>query len=279
MAQHFSLTTGKLERCKAQTPASCPLSRELEELSGTQVNSELLHGAGAQAYVESLLNSQPAPLKKSHYSPLLYKRKGEVTKEERMEENKRARALYTDVFKDQNASVLPMTRPEDRAFGAYKWSGYGWMNRYLRDPSSVTQESLGMGEKLSMVDDLNGLIKRQPPLEKDITVYRAGGSPELHGLPPLIDAANPQRVKLSGFISTSLSAGIFSQFTKPTRLAITVPKGTSVLPMEGYKVGGASLQQEWEVLLPHGTNLLITKKEERDGITYLYGSVVTDSNS
>ncbi len=275
MNKHFSLITGKLEQCNAENPASCPLIRQLEKITGSTIEPSQIHGEHAQLYVENLLASD-STLKNTHsLSPFYSAVDGALPdKEAAIQDNRQTRTSYDRVFRDQNYKTIPMSRNEDRALGAYKWSGYGWMNRYLRGDATVTEESLGMGESLTMVDSLNELIHRQPKTSEEIVVYRAGGFPELKELPAEISADNPVEVTLDGFVSTSVSGQIFRKFQKKTRWAITIPSGSSVLPVENFSVGGAALKAEWEVLFPHHSRLELTSKKEVNGYTLLEAKLI-----
>ena len=184
-------------------------------------------------------------------------------------DSKRSRELFSRIFSKQPLDDEPMTRREDKAMGEYKWSGYGWMNRYLRGDSSVTEDSLGMGTSLSMVDDLQEFIKRQPPVEESFNLYRAGGFPELKELSEeelqALERGEPREFQLNGFVSTSTSEGIFRRFHSKNRVTVKVSPGTRMLAIDKYSVGGAALAHESEILLPHGTRVRITKLR-REGV-------------
>lgn len=190
----------------------------------------------------------------------------EAAKSALHEERKSLRGFMERYLPKQNLKELPLTREEDKALGEYKWSGYGWMNRYLRGDETVTEDSLGFGTSLSQVSTLQGLILRQPPTRESMTLYRAGGFPELHALSTgeleRLRGGEELEFTLKGFVSTSNSSGIFRNFRSKTRMKITIPPGSRVLPIQEYLVGGATLAHESEILLPHDSRIKVTGFKE-----------------
>lgn len=256
MARFHIRENGDPGSCSAE-PGNCPLGGNSDHYGSRE---EALKGAEAKlsaAYSGGLSSIKTLSLKD------LTDFRTPEAKELIKADAKRSRELFNRVFSKQPLENQPMTRLEDKVMGEYKWSGYGWMNRYLRGDASVTQATLGMGTSISMVDDLQGFIKRQPPVEESFNLYRAGGFPELKELSEeeleAFERGEPREFELKGFVSTSTSEGIFRRFHSKNRVTVKVKPGTRMLAIDKYGVGGASLAHESELLLPHGTKVKVTR--------------------
>lgn len=262
--------------CSA-APGNCPLGGDVEHYEDRAGAMRAAEAKLSVAYSGGLSSVKAVTLKD------LTEYRTPEAKELIKADAKRSRELFNRVFAKQPLEDQPMTRLEDKAMGEYKWSGYGWMNRYLRGDASVTQATLGMGTSLSMVDDLQGFIKRQPPVEESFNLYRAGGFPELKELSEdeleALERGEPREFELKGFVSTSTSEGIFRRFHSKNRVTVKIKPGTRMLAIDKYGVGGASLAHESELLLPHGTRVKVTKLERKGAHRMIELEIIPESTS
>lgn len=164
-----------------------------------------------------------------------------------------------------NYTQKPLEKKLDRrkraALNNYVGDGYVRINEYLR---KETPASPLVKERIKLLDD----VFKQPEtvLKHSIVVHRGIRSPKL--IKKLIENRRSVFVD-NGFISTSLSEGLASDFTKyhdfSAQLKIVVPKGKRALYLQAV---GEGLSHEHEVLLPRASRFKIIKFVRRDVTRY-----------
>ena len=263
---HTNLKTGNIGRCSA-SPGNCPFGAEDKHYSSVMDAKNAIEKVLENQYLNfDKVQKVATPLQGTLMETTDFS--SDEAKILLKDDRRKSAKIHESYFTEQPLQVEPMTTREDRAMGEYKWSGYGWMNRYLRGDKSVTQESLGMGINLTMVSDLQNFIKRQVPMKEQFTLYRAGDFPEINGLSEdellALERGETRDFELQGFVSTSSSEAIFRNFQSKCRMKITVMPGTRLLDVSKHLVGGATLAHERELLLPHGSKVRVTSFK-RDG--------------
>jgi len=148
----------------------------------------------------------------------------------------------------------------EKALRFYQSPGFALMNGQLR---GLDREGLKKSEHAGDADlaraekasrDLTAAIRKAPPLEHDLTVYRGLSAEQFGNLKP------GQVITDKGFTSTSLTGDVqaVGRAKKPATAEILLPKGT--------KAGAGSSR---ELILPPGAKFKVTEAGRKGGVMHL----------
>lgn len=155
---------------------------------------------------------------------------------------------------------LPGELPPDSlyALGEYKSTGFGWLNKYLRNGFLLPSQQGGPARVIPHLDRAFELAR---PTTHPVAVYRGA-----RGFLP--DKITPGAVLRDGaYISTTTDKSVAKAFLKygvgkPWLIRITVPPGEHILSMENLAeeglLPGHEDDAEHEILLPRNRSIEVT---------------------
>lgn len=172
----------------------------------------------------------------------------------------------------KEASQLNLTPNEINIIELYTGGESLWINNFLRDRNL---EQLNNDQKTLMKKyavTLNNIIKKSPPSKKLTTVYR--GAEPMDEKWKDLSYGNELLFTQKGIISTTFDINIALDFIEKGSncclLVLRLPKGTNGLYISGMSVFNEL--GEDELLLPHGSKFLISKRVIN---TYNYRDIIT----
>lgn len=153
-----------------------------------------------------------------------------------------------------------MSPAHEKALRFYQSPGFALMNGQLRGLDTgglkasehATDSDLARAGKASK--DLTAAIRKAPPLEHDLTVYRGFSADQFGDLKP------GSKITDKGFTSTSLTddVGAVGRASKPAVAEIVLPKGT--------KAGAGSAR---ELILPPGATFRVVETGRKGGVLHV----------
>lgn len=153
-----------------------------------------------------------------------------------------------------------LTPQHEKALRFYQSPGFALMNGQLR---GLDREGLKKGEHATDSDlvraekaskDLTAAIRKAPPLEHDLTVYRGFSADQFGDLKP------GSVITDKGFTSTSLTDDVqaVGRARKPATAEIVLPKGT--------KAAAGSAR---ELILPPGAKFRVVSVGRKGGVMHV----------
>lgn len=153
-----------------------------------------------------------------------------------------------------------MSPAHEKALRFYQSPGFALMNGQLRGLDTgklkagehATDADLARAGKASK--DLTAAIRKAPPLEHDLTVYRGFSAGQFGDLKP------GSVITDKGFTSTSLTddVGAVGRASKPATAEIVLPKGT--------RAGAGSAR---ELILPPGSSFRVAGVGRKGGVMHV----------
>lgn len=149
---------------------------------------------------------------------------------------------------------------QEKAMRFYQSPGFALMNGQLRglDPKDIkadvsfNEADLARARKASK--DLASAIRKAPPLEEPMTVYRGFSADQFGDLSPGME------LKDKAFVSTSLTPDVAAvgRATRPATAEIVLPKGAK-----------AAAGSSRELVLPPGSKFRVVETSTRKGIPHV----------
>lgn len=153
-----------------------------------------------------------------------------------------------------------MTPAQDKGLRFYQSPGFALMNGQLRGldagklKASEHATDADMARAAKASKDLTAAIRKAPPLDHDVTVYRGFSADQFGELKP------GMKVTDKGFTSTSLTddAGAVGRAGHKATAEIILPKGTRA---------GAGASRE--LILPPGSTFRVASVGRKGGVTHV----------
>lgn len=149
---------------------------------------------------------------------------------------------------------------QEKAMRFYQSPGFALMNGQLRGldrkdiKADVSFNDADLARASKASKDLNAAIRKAPPLEAPITVYRGFSAEQFGDLKPGME------LKDKAFVSTSLTpdVGSVGKAAKPATAEIVLPKGTK-----------AAAGSSRELVLPPGSKFRVASVTSRKGVPHV----------
>jgi hypothetical protein len=153
-----------------------------------------------------------------------------------------------------------LTPAQEKAMRFYQSPGFALMNGQLRGldkgdiKADVTFDDADLARAKKASKDLHSAIRKAPPLEEPMTVYRGFSADQFGDLQP------GMRIADKGFTSTSITndVGTVGRATKQATAEIVLPAGTK-----------AAAGSSRELVLPPGSKFRVTSVTTRKGVPHM----------
>lgn len=173
-----------------------------------------------------------------------------------------ATAWHAEMAPAATAWRATLPKAEASALSSYQGSGYSRMNRQLRT---------GAIEDRIALERLTRVVKKAPPLPRDVWVWRGFRYAELARDPVGLLQRKGRVLQDQGFVSTSIHSGRALSFAgsdseSSVLVHLKLPAGTRT----PYLTGSAGGAYEYELLLQREAEFRVTKVyKTKDGFTVL----------
>ncbi len=160
-----------------------------------------------------------------------------------------------------------LSSKEKDSLKKYKGKSYEAINKYLRKTNEVLGLTHSSEELKEMVSNIDSALKKSK-LSEDVSVYRGTELPEKYSGDNVQDLVG-RSINDDAYTSVSTNprmAGYFCRNKKTKRTAVikmTLPKGSSALPLTKDTVGGnGGTDNECELICPRSMKIVVHKVEE-----------------